>query len=154
MAEEKTFTQEEVNKMVGSARLEGKEMGRKEFEGYISPEEMDKRLKESQNGIENLEQSIKDLTDEKTNLTSQISEKDELIAKYEKDSVKKRVAIASGIPFELADRLSGETEEEIQKDAERMASLFTKPAPLANPDVKEEDGVTKRFKELNPNIKL
>ena len=33
MAEDKTFTQEEVNQLVGKARLEGKEAGRKEDDG-------------------------------------------------------------------------------------------------------------------------
>ena len=43
MAEDRTFTQEEVNKLVGQARLEGKDAGRKEFDGWISPDELAKQ---------------------------------------------------------------------------------------------------------------
>lgn len=163
MAEDKVFTQEEVNKLVGAARLEGREAGRKEFEGYISPDELTERLKDPNEKIEALNQQVAALTEEKTTLTNQITEKDAVIAKNEKDSVKKRVAIQMGIPYEMADRLVGDDEEAIKADAERLASLFKsnepkpKPNPLPLNDPESggpEDGVVKRFKELNPNIKL
>lgn len=157
MAEDKMFTQEEVNKLVGSARLEGKEAGRKEFEGYVSPDELAERLKDPNQKIEDLEKQVEALTAEKTTLTEQISEKDAVIAKNEKDSVKKRVAIEMGIPFEMADRLVGDDEDSIKADAKRIAGLFKakKTPPLNDPESGDlEDGVVKRFRELNPNIKL
>lgn len=61
---------------------------------------------------------------------------------YETASVKTRIAHETGIPFELAHRLSGETEEDIRKDAEVMAKFLGKPAaatPLAST---EPAGVT------------
>ena len=44
MAEDKTFTQEEVNAMVGKARQEAKEVVRKEFDGWVSPDELQKQI--------------------------------------------------------------------------------------------------------------
>ena len=41
--------------------------------------------------------------------------------------------VTTGIPFELAERLSGDTEEEIRKDAETLAKFIggkQPPAPL------------------------
>lgn len=58
----------------------------------------------------------------------------ELTAKnrsYEINAVKMKVAVESGIPLELAERLAGETEEEIRADAEKLFR-FTRtctPAP-------------------------
>lgn len=52
-------------------------------------------------------------------------------------AVESKVARELGIPEGMAGRLSGETEEEIRKDAEGMAPFFSKTtpaAPLADPE--------------------
>ena len=56
---------------------------------------------------------------------------------YEVGAIKSKVARELGIPEGMAGRLSGETEEEIRKDAEGMATFFSKTtpaAPLADPE--------------------
>jgi len=56
---------------------------------------------------------------------------------YESSSVKTRIAHETGLPYEMAARLSGETEEDIRKDAEGLAKLMKlgRPAaPLAQND--------------------
>ena len=73
MAEEKLFTQEEVNKLVGQARLEGKDAGRKEYEGWISPDELAKQKDELSKQVEGLNEQIKALTDEQTSLKTQLT---------------------------------------------------------------------------------
>lgn len=45
---------------------------------------------------------------------------------HETNSVKMRIAHETGIPYELASRLSGETEEDIRKDAAAMAKFVSK----------------------------
>ena len=97
MAEEKMFTQEEVNKMVGTARLEAKDVIRKEYEGWISPDELQKKTEELNTQLSGLNDQLQALTDEKTNLQTQLTEKDDTIAKYEIDSVKTRVAREYGL---------------------------------------------------------
>jgi hypothetical protein len=104
---------------------------KKSYEGYISPDE------------------AKKLTDQVNTLTAQLTEKDtaitDLTAKnkqYETASVKARIAHEKGLPFELAERLSGETEQDIAADADKLAGIIgdnaivgsQKPAaPLYNP---------------------
>lgn len=157
MAEDKTFTQEEVNKLVGQARLEGKEAGRKEFEGWISPDEMAKQTAGLNEQLNGLNDQIKTLSDEKTNLQTQLTEKDGQIAKYEIDSVKTRIARECGLSYEAIGFLQGEDEEAIKKSAESLKSLVgsSKTPPLGNPEMPpEEDGVTAAFKKMNPNIKI
>lgn len=157
MAEEKTFTQEEVNKLVGQARLEGKDAGRKEFEGWVSPDDFAKQTAELNDQLTGLNDQIKTLSDEKTNLQTQLTEKDDAIAKYEIDSVKTRIAREYGLSYEAIGFLQGEDEEAIKKSAESLKSLVgsTKVPPMANTETPpEEDGVTAAFKKLNPNISI
>ena len=152
MAEDRTFTQDEVNAMVGKARLEGKEAGKKEFEGWISPDELNTKL-----GA--LTEQVSALTSEKENLQTQITEKDGKIAQYEIDSVKTRVARELGLSYEAVGFIQGNDEEAIKKSAESLKNLVgdqKQPTPpFGNPEpLIEEDGVTKAFKKMNPNIKL
>lgn len=156
MAEEKTFTQEEVNKLVGQARLEGKEIGKKEFENYISPDEFAKKTEDLNAKLGELNDQLKTLTDEKAALETQMSEKDDAIAKYERDSVKMNVAREMGLAFGAEKFLQGDDEEAIRKSAESLKNLVgTPPAPKYNPEQPpEEDGVAAAFRKMNPNIKF
>ena len=157
MAEEKLFTQEEVNKLVGQARLEGKDAGRKEYEGWISPDELAKQKDELSKQVEGLNEQIKTLTDEQTSLKTQLTEKDGTIAKYEIDSVKTRIAREYGLSYDAIGFLQGEDETAIKKSAESLKNLVgtTKTPPQFNAEMPPaEDGVVAEFKKLNPNIKL
>lgn len=107
---------------------------KKSYEGYISPDE------------------VKKLTEQVDTLTKQLTEKDTSIADltaknkaYETASVKARIAHEKGLPFELADRLSGETEEDIAADAEKLAQFVSAgkpPAPLYNSQGNAGTGVS------------
>lgn len=100
---------------------------RKSYEGYISPDE------------------AKKLNDQITSLTTQLTEKDTSIADltaknkaYETASVKARIAHEKGLPFELAERLSGESEEDIAADADKLSQFVSagkSTAPLYTPAV-------------------
>lgn len=97
---------------------------KKSYEGYLSPDE------------------VKKLTEQVDTLTKQLTERDgtitDLTAKnkaYETASVKARICHEKGLPFELAERLSGETEQDIAADAEKLAQFVSagkNPAPLYN----------------------
>lgn len=82
-------------------------------------------------------------------LTAQIQKQAEAISKhdatvadlnaklhgYETDSVKTRVALEVGLPYQMASRLTGDDEKAIRADAEAMVKLIgtTKPvAPLGS----------------------
>jgi len=82
----------------------------------------------------------------------QLAEKDKIIKEYELKGLKYRIASESGIPFELASRLTGETEEEIKKDAEMLSSLVARkqPLPLKNTEPKEDNDP---YKKLLSNLK-
>ena len=87
----------------------------KKYEGYISPEDASKQTAD-------LNKQIKDLTAKNK--------------AYETASVKTRIAREYNIPYELADRLSGETEDDIKKDAEKLSAFVGRKntAPLFDID--------------------
>jgi hypothetical protein len=89
---------------------------------------------------------------------SQIAERDAKITAYEVSIMKSNIAATYGLAPELAIRLSGNTEEEIKADAEKLALIVGKShkvAPLADAtNTNVDDGVMSAFKKLNPNINL
>ena len=97
----------------------------KKYEGYLSPDDVKKHI------------------DQIAALTAKISESETKIADltaknsaYEISSVKMKVAHETGLPYELADRLSGTTEEEIRKDADALSKFAMH--PQATPDFSPE----------------
>lgn len=52
---------------------------------------------------------------------------------YKLSAMKMKAANEKGIPFELAEKLSGETEDEINKDADTFAKYFTAPKHQPTP---------------------
>ena len=81
---------------------------------------------------------------------------DELNAAHKAELLKcyrSKAAMQAGLPEALADRLTGDTEEDIQKDAEMLAGLTKKQAtPSFKPDGSIMDGVEKSFYEKNPTL--
>ena len=72
--------------------------------------------------VTSYETQIGDLTKERDALQQQVKG-------HETNSVKMRIAHETGIPYEMAMRLNGETEKDIRADAESMAKYIQKPKP-------------------------
>lgn len=89
---------------------------KKQFEGWVSPED----AKKTSEQIDSLNTKLADSEKKVAELTSKNSA-------YEISSVKMRIAHETGIPYELAERLSGSNEEEIRKDAEILAQYAAQP---------------------------
>ena len=93
-------------------------------EGYMSPDEVAKLKEEYDRQVGELNTAVDAATKKAAAYEKSIAEKDAAIKKYETASVKARVAHETGLPYELSGRLSGETEEEIRKDAEGLVKLL------------------------------
>lgn len=132
-------TQEELDEIIKDRVARAKESAAKKFEGWISPEDLDKKLKES-------EKQLKDLQDAVATAEKKISEKDKSLAEmasYKTDLDKTRIAIAAGLDVKYASRLQGENAEAWKKDAEELAKDFSaarRPAPLGNPEPQGNGG--------------
>lgn len=90
----------------------------KKYEGYLSPEDAAK-------AAETYTGQIADLTAQLETLKTQVSDLTAKNQAHVQSAAKLRIAHEIGIPFELAGRLSGETEEEIRADAESLVKFTT-----------------------------
>ena len=118
-------TQEQLDAIIKDRLQRDREARVKQYEeryaGFISPDDLNKRVAEYDAQIKTLQDSL--AASEKAG-----AEKDELIAKndhYRTDLAKTQIAIAAGLRMEYADRLRGENEEEWRKDAEILAKDFS-----------------------------
>jgi hypothetical protein len=103
-------TQEQLDSIITERLKRDREARAKEFEGWVSPED-------HQAALDTL---AHELEKQKTaNETLAAANK-----QYETASVKSRIADEVGLDRRLINRLNGETEEEIRKDAEGLKSLF------------------------------
>lgn len=142
MGEFKTIeTQEEFDKMI-QKRLEQKEREVSErFKDYLSPDEVAKLKSEFDGKIKAANDSLKAERDKFIEHSKVVSELEQRAKSAETKWLKGKVAMEKGIPFALADRLIGDTEEELLKDAESVSSLL---APKSAPPVRtnEPQGTT------------
>ena len=145
-------SQEELNNLIKS-RLERNsakitEEIEAKYSGYVSAEtqaEISKQLEELQAKLQEKESAIADLTAKAT--------------KYETDSVRTRIAAKYNLPIELADRLTGETEEELKADAEKLSQFIgtkkqTVPLFIGEQPAKEttkEQALKKTLEKLKGN---
>ena len=101
--------------------------------------------------VASLETSLKDFEGYEDKLT----EKDNKIKEYEIANLKYRIANENGIPLELASKLTGETEEDLKKDAETLSSFITKKQtlPLRSTETKTDDEAS-AYKGMLDDLKL
>lgn len=95
-------------------------------EKYSDYDDVKKKNAEYEEQVTKLNSEKETLEKFKTDSETKIAELDSKVKRYETDSVKTRIALESGLPYELAARLNGATEEEIKKDAEALAKLVSK----------------------------
>ncbi len=106
------------------------------YQGYLSPDEVDAKVADLNKKIEEMGNSLNGANDKAKADAESIAGLEAKVKSYETASVKSRIAHEVGIPYELANKLSGETEEDIRKDAEALKPFVTKTSapPLRDPE--------------------
>ena len=144
-------TQEEFNQAIGARIQRERDTVTRELSGQIS--ERDAKIK-------GFESQIADLTSQLEDARKQAGTVAELQAKikgYETNSVKMRIAREVGLPYELAERLSGEDEKTIRSDAETLKKVFKaqNTAPMYHPSGENGAGAAKEaaLKELLSKVR-
>lgn len=88
---------------------------------------------------------------------TRIAELEKTIGSWESKALKQQVAINYNLPFELATRLQGDTEDSLNEDAERLASLVNVSksvvTPLADVESKQVGGVDGAWRDLVKGLK-
>lgn len=128
-------TQEELNKLFGERAAQAKRSAEAEAaQKYAGYDDYKAKAEKYDTDIGAKDKLIADLESEKNTSAARITELEEKVRGYEANSVKMRIARETGLPVELADRLAGEDEASMRKDAESLAKIFKAQnvAPLKN----------------------
>lgn len=142
-------TQEDFDKAVSARIKREQETVRKEFEGFLSPEDVQKQY-EGFLSPEQVQEKYKDYLS-----PEEAAKKDATIKSYETKSKRVEIALGAGIPYELAGKISGETEEDMKKDAQTLAGFLksSNPYPRYNPDpVGADDSKDAAMKKMLSNL--
>ena len=105
-----------------------------EFTPINTQEEFEQRVAEVYGDVNSLQGQITTLTGERDTLQAKVKSYDATMAAA--------AAREKGIPAELADRITGETEADIRADADavaRMVRTIKGPAPMFDPEIKGKD---------------
>lgn len=113
----KTFTQEELERILAE-RLKREREKYKDYDELKKAAEELRKIKESQmSEQEKLQMRLAEIEREKL-------ERERELAELKTSLVKQKVLNELGLPLSLADRIFGETEEEIRQDAEELKKLL------------------------------
>lgn len=143
-------TQEQLNAII-KARLD------REKEKYADYDQLSEKIKKLETENTSLKQTITDKeTSESASLT-RISELENDVTTWKQKSLKQQIAMKNGLPFDLADRLQGDSEESLNEDAERLASLvnvknYTQPLADKEPNF-EQKGTDAAWRAVVKNLK-
>ena len=96
----------------------------REKEKYGDYDQLKSRVAELEEENIGLKSTIEATNQSKANADKQLEELQSQIAGYETASLRTRVALQYGLPYDLADRLQGTDEESFKVDAERLAGYM------------------------------
>jgi len=123
-------TQEQFDAAIGERIKRERETLAKKYAGH---EELQKKVADYEKQIGDLTASAQESAKKYAGYDKNIADLQARVKGYETASVKTRIAHETGIPYELASRLSGETEDDIRKDAQTMAQFLGKNTHKATP---------------------
>ena len=147
-------TQEEFDHALAPRLQRERETVNKRYEGWKSPEEVKnwtspEDMLKIKNGYDG---QLKDLQDKLSEANNTIAARDKTIAGYETDSAKTRIAMETGLPYEMARRLTGDTEDAIRADAQSlkaaMGGITRAPDPLATGEVRDKENSRSAYRTL------
>ena len=148
-------TQEELDRIIGERLKRDREAREKELsERYGDLDALVSGKKSLEEQLQELNSRIEEDSKKYADVDSQLAELQGKVSSYETASVKQRIAHETGIPFEMAGRLNGSTEEEIRADAQTVAKyLQRKDAPPLGATEPTTDGKDAALKQLLSNLK-
>lgn len=117
-------TQEEFDAAI-KARLS------REKEKYGDYDQLKDRVEELEKENVGLKSTIEANNQSKADADKQLEEMQNQISNYETASLRTRIALQHGLPYDLADRLQGTDEESFKADAERLAGYIKRTQPVA-----------------------
>lgn len=152
MAEFKPITtQEELDAIIIERINREKETQSKKYADY---DEIKSKNLELAQQLETVNQTLKQLSEEKTGYTSSIEELNSKVKFYETDKLKTKIALEYGLPYHLASRLVGDDEAALSSDAKQLAELVSSKQPLPPLKDNERNSNTDGYKNLLEKLNL
>ena len=145
-------TQEEFDNAI-------KERLAREKSKYSDYDQLKSRVTELEEENVGLKSTIEANRQSKEDDDKKLEEMQNQISNYETASLRTRVALQYGLPYDLADRLQGTDEESFKADAERLAGYMkpvSKVAPVKStePIVPKEDDERTMYRNLVQNLSI
>lgn len=148
-------TQEDFDKAIQKRIAQAEKATAERFEGFSSPDDIAAMKAEYEKKLSDAAEELKKATEKIAGHDQIVSDLTTRATKAETSLLKNKVAHANGVPLELADRLAGDDEEALTKDAQTFAS-FMKPksAPpsvsteYGQPDA-EQKGLLETLRQMN-----
>ena len=151
MSEFKPITTQEEFDAAIKARLS------REKEKYVDYDQLKSRVEELEKENGGLKSTIEATNQSKADADKQLEVLQNQIAGYETASLRTRVALQHGLPYDLADRLQGNDEESFKADAERLAGFIkpeTKVAPVRSTEPVLEKTENTMYKNLIQGLEI
>lgn len=145
-------TQEELDQIITDRLNRQKASYEEKLTDYDKIKQRNEELETENN---KLQTSSAELAEKAKGYDQNIADLNAKIAGYETASMRNKVALAHGLPIDLADRLQGDDEESLTKDAERLAGFIKKsdpPAPLRDPEPPAENNKSVAYKKLAESL--
>ena len=137
-------TQEELNRILAERLNRAKDKAKEVEENFR------KEIATLQDQISTKDAEISKLTETQNSHADEVAKLNSEIATYKLSSIKHQIAHQNGLPYELAERLTGTDEDSLRADAENLKKYIgpkTAP-PLATPELPPEDSKNSDFRKL------
>jgi septal ring factor EnvC (AmiA/AmiB activator) len=147
-------TQEELDKIIEGRLARQKESLEKQYADYDQLKARNTELETEVGALQAAAEETQKTIKEHDQLVSDLNAK---VSGYETASLRTKIALQNGLPFDLADRLVGEDEESLKADAERLAGFVKakEPVPpLKNSEPPLGNDEDSAYKSLIKNLNL
>lgn len=127
-------TQEQLDAIIGERVARAKDAVRKEFDGWISPDDLTTKTSELTSRVSTLESALNSANEELNTTKSLIAEKDATIQGHVLQTEKTRIAHEYGLSYDAIKFLQGENADEIKASADALKHLVgaNNVPPMAN----------------------
>lgn len=119
-------TQEQLNAVIGDRLRRSEEQVKKQYEGYLSPEEVANQTKDLTAQLNTANHDLEEAREKIKTHADELAERDLKIKGFEVNALKHKAAQEAGLPYGAVDFLKGDDEESIKASAEGFKALMSK----------------------------
>lgn len=141
-------TQEQLNEVIGERIRRAEEKAAEKYSDYDA---LKSKNEEYATQLGDLQKQLQEQAEKIEGHNAEVDALNAKVQAYESSSLKTRIALESGLPYKMAERLTGDDEASIKKDAEMMVKLIgaNQTVPLGSPEgnITKEASTREIFKE-------